>query len=213
MPPQRRLALLDWAAEGQVIVEDDYDSEFRYQGAPLPSLASLDQAGSVIYLGSFSKVLSPALRIGFLVAPEPLMGRIGAAVARLGPRTSLIPQPALAAFMESGDFARHIRRMRRAYASWQKVLLQTLGGIPDKLVAAPDPAGMHVIARLAPDVADRMTDTDVEACAAKAGVIARALLAYYKEGAPQQGLVLGYAGFDEGALVEGVDRLAEALEL
>ena len=72
---------------------------------------------------------------------------------------------------------------------------------------------MHVIARLAPDVADRMTDTDVEACAAKAGVIARALLAYYKEGAPQQGLVLGYAGFDEGALVEGVDRLAEALEL
>ncbi len=212
MPPQRRLALLEWAAEGRVIVEDDYDSEFRYQGAPLPSLASLDQGGAVIYLGSFSKVLSPALRIGFLVAPEALMPRISKAAARLGPRASLIPQPALAAFMESGDFARHIRRMRRAYSTRQKALLAALAAeAQGLLVAKPDPAGMHLIAKLTPDLAGRMTDRDVEARGAEAGVIARALSNYYTEGPPQQGLVLGYAGFDEAALAAGVAKLAAAL--
>ena len=212
MPPPRRLALLDWAAEGRVIVEDDYDSEFRYQGAPLPSLASLDQTGSVIYLGSFSKVLSPALRIGFLVAPQRLMPAIAGTAARLGPRASLIPQPALAAFMESGDFARHIRRMRRAYAARQKALLAALEAEASGLLtAAPDPAGMHVIARLAPDLAQRMTDREVEARGGEAGVIARALSAYYAEGPRQQGLVLGYAGFEEAAIEAGVKRLVGAL--
>ncbi len=212
MPPQRRLALLDWAAEGRAIVEDDYDSEFRYQGAPLPSLASLDQGGSVIYLGSFSKVLSPALRIGFLVAPERLTERISKAAARLGPRASLIPQPALAAFMESGGFARHIRRMRRAYSARQKALLVALEAEgKGLLVAGPDPAGMHIIAKLAPDLASRMSDKEVEARGASAGVIAQALSSYYTEGPVRQGLVLGYAGFDEAALTEGVKRLTAAL--
>jgi GntR family transcriptional regulator/MocR family aminotransferase len=114
--------------------------------------------------------------------------------------------------MESGDFARHIRRMRRAYSTRQKALLAALAAeAQGLLVAEPDPAGMHLIAKLTPDLAARMTDRDVETRGAEAGVIARALSNYYTEGPPQQGLVLGYAGFDEAALAVGVAKLAAAL--
>ena len=113
--------------------------------------------------------------------------------------------------MESGDFARHIRRMRRAYSARQKTLLAALEGHAALLNAAPDPAGMHVIARLTPELMARMTDREVEARGVKAGVVARALSSYYAEGPRQQGLVLGYAGFEETAIESGVERLAGAL--
>jgi GntR family transcriptional regulator / MocR family aminotransferase len=117
LPIARRLALLDWASEaGAWIVEDDYDSEFRYRGRPLPALKSIDTRDRVIYAGTFSKVLFPALRVGYLVVPEMLMKRFATACAALHPAPPDLVQTVVAAFIEDGHFARHIRKMRQLYA-------------------------------------------------------------------------------------------------
>ncbi len=212
LPLARRLALLDWAARtGALIVEDDYDGEFRYRGQPLPALAALDRAGRTIYVGSFSKVLTPTLRLGLLAAPESLLPRLRAAMAETGPSASIVPQPALAGFIADGAFAQHLRRMRRAYARRQEALLAAIALHCDGLLeAAPDPAGMHLVARLSPTLG--LTDCEAAARAAAAGVEARALSSYWPEGreAPQA-LLLGYAGFDESALEEAAGRLGAAL--
>lgn len=211
MPLARRLALLDWArGDGAWVIEDDYDSEFRYTGAPLPALASLD-AERVIYVGSFSKLLSPALRLGYVVLPSALLPAFRAAVAETGPRASLIPQPALAGFMESGEFATHLRRMRRTYAQRQAVLRAALARhLPDHLIAPADPSGMHLVCRPGPALQD-VPDTEIAARAEAAGLTVRALSAYWPGGGGPQGLVLGYAGFAPEVLEVAVARLAAVL--
>src|SRR5262249_8590869 len=112
----RRLELLAWAAKTQAwIVEDDYDSEFRYLGRPLPTLKSLDDAGRVLYAGSFSKVLSPGLRLGYLVVPPSELDRFSRVAKLLAPSSSLLDQMVVADFMIEGHFPRHLKRMRRLY--------------------------------------------------------------------------------------------------
>lgn len=211
MPLPRRLALLDWARRREAwVIEDDYDSEFRYSGAPLPALASLE-ARRTIYVGSFSKLLSPTLRLGYVVVPPALLDPIRAALAGTGPRASLVPQPALARFMESGEFAAHLRRMRRIYGQRQAVLRAALERhLPGRLIASPDPSGMHLVCGIGPDLSP-LADTDIAARAAAAGVTVRPLSAYWQGGCGPQGLILGYAGFDAEALEAAVLRLARAL--
>ncbi|TBX28356.1 PLP-dependent aminotransferase family protein [Nioella sediminis] len=212
MPLPRRLAFLSWATRNTAwIIEDDYDSEFRYTGTPLPALMSLG-AGQTIYVGSFSKLISPALRLAYMVLPPPLVDPVRRALAQTGPRASLVPQPALAEFMESGAFATHLRRMRRVYADRQQVLLSALSQhLPDHLRADPDPSGMHLVCRLGPALSG-ISDAEIARRATNAGLTLRALSAYWPGDDGPQGLVLGYAGFSTDQLEDAVQRLACVLQ-
>ena len=209
LPLARRLKLLDWAKRNNsVIIEDDFDSEYRYAGQPLPALMGLDDQERVIYVGSFSKVMLPTLRLGFVVFPDRLIEKAAKAISETGPRASLLAQPVLARFIETGAFATHIRRMRRLYARRQKVLISALEGeVADLLDVEPASGGMHIIANFTAKLAKRMTDADLSAHANAVGVTAQALSFYYSRKPAQQGLVLGYAGFDETAIEIAVERL------
>jgi GntR family transcriptional regulator/MocR family aminotransferase len=211
MPLPRRLQLLEWArALNAILIEDDYDSEYRYRGRPLPALMSLDQQGCVVYLGSFSKVLSSSLRLGYAVVAEERAARIRTALAEAGPKASLVPQPALAEFMASGQFAAHVRRMRRVYAKRQEALLAAAEAhLAPHLELTSEAAGMHLLARLAPRL--RMDDIEASERALAAGVFAPALSRYYVGVPRQRGLLLGYAGFGEAVIESAARKLAASL--
>ncbi len=214
----RRLALLDWAAErGAWILEDDYDSEYRYGGRPLAALQGLDArrpdgGGRVIYLGSFSKVLFPSLRLGYLVVPSALADSFVRARAALDDHPSAIVQPVLASFIAEGHFAAHVRRMRTLYARRQQVLLAAgRRHLGDLLELEPDHAGMHLLARPLPALARRMTDRAAAERAEAAGITVSPLSNYFMAGPAAQGMLLGYAGVPEAEIHDGVRRLAKAL--
>ncbi len=214
MPLARRLELIGWARRARaLIIEDDYDSEYRYQGRPLPAMMSLEEgADRVVYVGSFSKVMWPSLRLGFMAVPPRLIGDIADVLAASTPRASLVAQPALARFMASGSFAAHIRKMRRLYARRQAALIGAIRSHLDGLLTIePAPAGMHLIARLSPRLAVRMDDNAASQRAARAKITAMPLSLYYESKPTEQGLVLGYAGFDEDAIDAAAYRLAAAL--
>ena len=212
MPMNRRTALLAWAAQrNALIIEDDYDSEFRYHGHPLPSLAGLDGLKRTIYLGSFSKLLSPALRIGYLVLPEALIAPARTYLAQYGARASLVPQPALATFMESGEFAIHLRRMRRTYARRQSHLVEALSRSADLIDVSADPSGMHICAALLPGLQRQTTDQMIATVARDKGLQVKALSSHCVLPDPPQGLVLGYAAFDEKALSAAAQKLNQVL--
>ena len=214
LPLSRRLALLNWAQRtGGLVIEDDYDSEYRYHGRPLPALMSLDDSNRVVYIGSFSKVLASSLRLGFLVVPVPMIGQVVSAVKQTGPSASLVPQPVLARFMAEGDFAAHIRRTRRIYARRQAALIADLEAhFADLLDFEPAPAGMHLVADLKPALQRRATDAEIVERAGQAGLSVASLSSYFAGQSRAQGLVLGYAGFDEPAIEDGVRRLEAVLQ-
>jgi GntR family transcriptional regulator/MocR family aminotransferase len=208
----RRLKLLDWVARtGGYLIEDDFDSEYRYRGAPLPALMSLDRNERVIYLGSFSKILSPTLRIGFMVLPTPLLDKVRAYLRLRGVAASLTAQPALGEFMLSGDLAVHIRRTRRLYAQRQEALISAAGMLDGLLEVVPSTAGMHLVADLAPRLRKQMTDRVAARLAAKAGVVVRPLADYFAARPDRSALLLGFAGFSGGELTRSVRILADAL--
>ncbi len=213
MSLRRRLALIEWARRRQGwILEDDYDSEYRYAGRPLAALQGLDTTGRVIYVGSFSKVLFPALRLGYLVVPPDLVDPFIRARRVLDDHTAMLAQPVLARFIEDGHFAAHVRRMRRLYAGRQEALLQAakdhLAGLLD---IDADEAGMHLIARPGPGLAGAVDDRRIVRAAAEAGVAAMALSTAYAGKPLRQGLILGYAAHDEEAIAAAARRLAEIM--
>nr|WP_295739918.1 PLP-dependent aminotransferase family protein [uncultured Acidocella sp.] len=212
LPAARRLALLDWAQRaGALVIEDDYDSEFRFTGQPLPALASLDRGARTLYIGSFSKLLSPGIRLGYMVVPAAFLPRLHEIVGRAGTLASLVPQPALARFMQSGEFATHLRRMRRLYAQRQSALREALAPlVPDWLVPAIEPSGMHFIVRFGPRLAG-WSDGAVAAAAREAGLALVPLSQYFHEAPPVQGLLLGFAGFEPGDLRAAASRLGACL--
>ncbi|WP_193366870.1 PLP-dependent aminotransferase family protein [Pelagibius marinus] len=213
----RRLELLEWAREaGAWILEDDYDSEYRYAGRPLASLWSLaagrEEAARVIYVGSFSKVLFPSIRIGYLVVPESLIDAASAAQSALGTQPTAVLQPVLAAFIEEGHFATHVRRMRRLYAARQAALVAAAERHLAGLLEVPaDDAGLHLMAWLAPELAARLDDRAVTETAAEAGVAISPLSDYFMGKPDRQGLLLGYAAVPEDEIEIGARRLGEAL--
>ncbi len=205
----RRLALLDWArSSGSLVLEDDYDSEFRYAGRPLPALQGLGGANEVIYIGTFSKVLYPSLRLGYMVVPPDLVDAFIAARAVADRHSPLLEQAVLADFMSEGHFARHIRRMRTLYAERQAALIAAaqheLGPL---LEVQPAEAGMHLVGWL-PDGVD---DVAASCSAAEGGIEAPALSRYSLGGFSGKGLLLGYTGVDSLDMRVQVRRLASAL--
>jgi GntR family transcriptional regulator/MocR family aminotransferase len=169
----RRLELLEWARQRRAwIVEDDYDSEFRYHGRPLPALKSLDRDGRVLYTGTFSKVLFPGLRLAYLVVPETLAGKFAEAVNLLPGPGSILPQAMVADFMEQGHFARHLRKMRALYATRRGYLIDALAQtIGARLPVQPQAGGIHVLAHLD----SRQNDRTVTAIAQSRGLAVQAL--------------------------------------
>lgn len=206
----RRLSLLRWASRtGAWILEDDYDGEFRYWGRPLQALQGLDTDGRVIYLGTFSKVLFPALRLGYVVVLPDLVDAFEAARELTDRHPPTVEQAVLAEFICGGHFARHVRRMRTLYAERQEALVgatsRELSGVVN---VEPYGAGMHLVGWL-PEGTD---DGVASRLAASRGVEAPSLSAHCIENTRSPGLLLGYAAFDEQTIDAGARRLAEALK-
>ena len=205
----RRLALLEWAGRtGAWVIEDDYDSEYRFAGRPIASLQGLDFNGRVIYLGTFSKVLFPSLRLGYLVLPPDLVQPFTAARALSDQHSPLIEQAVLADFINEGHFARHIRRMRALYshrhAAFVEAAQKELAGV---LEVHPQDAGMHLVGWLNEGV----DDAAASHAAWEQGVEAPPLSAYALEKQPRGGLLLGYTSMGTREMREGMRRLAAAL--
>ncbi len=210
MSMPRRLALLAHAAQcGAWILEDDYDSEFRYSSQPLPALQGLAQDERVIYVGTMSKVMYPGLRLGYLVVPDSLIDAFRAANARLYREGSYPVQAALAEFITAGHFARHVRRMRELYRERQQQLRQALtNSTGEALILSPGHAGMHLVATL-PATVDEQA---ISQAAAREQVWLRPLARHYLSTPTHSGLVLGYAGVDHQEIQHGVATLARLLQ-
>ncbi|WPB86939.1 MocR-like pyridoxine biosynthesis transcription factor PdxR [Sediminicoccus rosea] len=205
----RRMELLAWArASGAWVIEDDYDSEFRYAGRPLASLQGVDEGGRVIYIGTFSKVLFPGLRLGYAVLPAELLQPVLAARLLADWHPATLQEGVVTDFLEGGHFAQHLRRMRQRYRIARDALVEALAReCGDALSVEPPDQGMKLIARLRPGLAD----TEVAAAAAARGIIARAVSPMYLSAPPQQGLMLGFTGHEPGALRWAAKSLAACL--
>jgi GntR family transcriptional regulator/MocR family aminotransferase len=213
MSAARRLALLDYARRVNAwIFENDYESEWRYAGRPPAAIQSLDGDGRVLYAGSFSKVLFPSIRLGYVVVPPRLVGPFLAAQRALDDQPSLLVQPAVASFIAEGHLASHLRRQRRRYRIKQDLLLAAarrhLGSLLD---IGADPGGMHLVGYLHDDLLARMDDRAASRRAAAVGIAAPALSAHWLGCAGRQGLVLGYTALPERQIDAVVSRLARAL--
>ena len=206
----RRLELLDWAQRvGAWILEDDYDSEFRYRGRPLASLQGLDTHGQVIYMGSFSKVLFPSLRLGYLVLPLELVEPFITMRALCGRHSPTLEQAIVADFITEGHFLRHIRRMRALYAHRQRILIEVMRQeLHGAIELEEHEAGLHLIGWLPQGLDDCL----VSQLVALQGIEAQALSTCSEQKPERPGLLLGYAGVNEQEIREGVKRLARVLD-
>jgi GntR family transcriptional regulator/MocR family aminotransferase len=209
MSAARRLALLDWAARrGAWVLEDDYDSEYRYVSRPLGALQGMDAHRRVVYIGTFSKVLFPALRVGYLVVPPELRDAFATARDALDIFGATLYQLALADFLAEGHFARHLRRMRGIYLARRDALLAGLGRHCAGLLAVHNAdAGLHV-PTLLPAGTD---DVEVSARLAARGITASPLSTCYLGPARRPGLLLGFGGYDEPTLLAATRTMGEAL--
>jgi GntR family transcriptional regulator/MocR family aminotransferase len=205
----RRLELLGWAnRSGAWVVEDDYDSEYRYTGCPLEALQGLDSEGRVLYIGTFSKVLFPALRLGYLVVPSDLIDAFVSARELTDRHPPTVDQAILAGFIAEGHFMRHLRRMRALYAERQAALIEEAAReLPGLLDVNPAAAGMHLVGWL-PEGAD---DREASRRAADLGVEAPPVSLYGSVSGGRGGLMLGYAAVGDREMRGGVRRLASAL--
>ena len=207
----RRAALLEWAERRNVVViEDDYDSEFRFEGRPLDPLQTLDRSGRVVYVGSFSKVMLPTLRLGFLVAPQSLQPALRAAKRLADWHGELPMQAAMARFVEDGLLARHIRKAAREYSKRHESILEIIRhDLGRWLHVIPSAAGLHVATRLPDGVS-----IDLERVARRAeawGILVRTVSSFSAESPVRDGLVIGYGGIPTEKIPEGLNRLAKTL--
>ncbi len=202
---ERRLQLLQWAKQsGSWLIEDDYDSEFRFDQQPLTSLQGMGGEDVVVYTGTFSRILHPAIRLGYMVLPELLLEPARRAKTYMEGGTSILPQLALAEFMASGHFASHVRRMRKLYQQRRNymhgLIEERLGG---SLELIESDGGMHSC-YLIPQHWD---DGEIRRRCEEKGLGIRDLSRYYTTQAPQKGLVIGFAGYNERQILKGVELL------
>jgi GntR family transcriptional regulator/MocR family aminotransferase len=205
MTATRRVLLLNWAAQrGAWIIEDDYDSEYRFGGHPIPSLQGLDTDARVIYIGTFSKVMFPALRLGYVVVPEDLADAFFTVRDATDQFSSTLYQQTMTDFIGEGHFARHIRRMRMLYLERRTALVAAIQHqLSDKLEVIGAEAGMHLVALLPAGV----NDVAVSKKAARIGISAMPLSSCYGKPPGRAGLVLGYGGTDVRQIQGGLRKL------
>jgi GntR family transcriptional regulator/MocR family aminotransferase len=212
MPLGRRLELLDWAHRtGALIFEDDYDSEYRYQGRPIEALQSLDEHGRVIYAGTFSKLMFPALRLGYVVVPAPLMRSFRFVKALLDTGCATLPQLALVDFMREGHFERHLRLSRARNAARREAILAAIAKhLGDGAEVSGANAGLHVLMRLR-DIPYART-SEIRKRAERLGVGAYSAGPFFRTPPREASLLLGYASLTEKEIAEGIRRLASAVQ-
>lgn len=205
----RRLALIEWARRQSAwVIEDDYDSEYRFEGRPIPSLQGLDGGQHVIYVGTFSKVLFPSLRIGFIVAPRPLLAPLVAARAVSGRHGSALEQRVLARFIADGHLARHVRRMRAVYEERQEALLAACRlRLGQALTVQAADSGLQTLAWLDGSLDDQAIATHARALNMELAPLSRFRL--HAQHPPA--LVLGFGGFSPEVIRSGVETLARLL--
>lgn len=207
LPLSRRLELLQWATRrNAVVVEDDYDGEFRYESQPLESLQGLDRDGRVIYIGTFSRTVFSALRIGYLIAPRSLVPAFAAAKWLCDRHTATLEQQTLANFIAEGTYERYLRRVRRRNAARRRTLLDSIRKHLDGRVdVTGDGAGAHVV--LWPQA--RVTEKALIAAAASRGVGIYGISPYFLKAPSRCGILLGYARMRDAEIREGIRRLGE----
>jgi GntR family transcriptional regulator/MocR family aminotransferase len=208
----RRVALLEWASRHDAaIIEDDYDSEFRYGGRPIEPLCTLDVDGRVLFVGSFSKVMLPTLRVGFVVAPPALCGALRSAKYVADWHTNLPTQAALARFIEDGHFARHVHKMRAVYRLRHQRITEALRGpLAAHLSVIASAAGLHISAPARTASADEMRAVAERALAA--GVAVQPLARFRITQPPRAGVALGYGAIEADDIDEGLRRLSRAFQ-
>lgn len=209
MTAARRLHLLNWAqSSGSWVVEDDYDSEYRYESSPIPSLQGLDANSRVIYIGTFSKVMFPSLRIGYIVIPPDLVERFCSVRFAMDIFPPYLLQEVLADFMQEGHFGRHIRRMRNLYGERRKVLIQSLKAeFGDMLEVHGAEAGMH----LAVTLPEGFCDTEICTRAAEARLYLWPLTPCYAKREPRQGIILGFGSTPSEQIPDAVRTMRSIL--
>lgn len=209
MSLMRRIELLQWAQEERAwVIEDDYDSEFRYEGYPISALQGLDTAGRVIYVGTFSKVLFPALRIGYMVVPTKLVKPFHAARAHMDRGVTLLEQVVLTTFINEGHFARHIRKMRLLYEERRDIFVQATGNYLAGLInVESSAAGLHVVGWLPEGV----NDVAVSQKLLEHGIDAPPVSAFALEPIARQGLVFGYGAVGEKEILTAVKKMRHIL--
>ena len=205
----RRLMLLQWArSSNAVIVEDDYDGEFRYAEQPLESLQGLDREGRVVYIGTFSRTIFSALRIGYLIVPKNLLAPLTAAKWLCDRHTATLEQETLAEFISSGIYERYLRRVRRRNASRRQSLLDSISKhMADRVEVTGEGAGAHIV--LWPHC--QISEQTVVAQAAARGVGVYGISPYYLKPPLRTGILLGYSRMRETHICEGVRQFAEVL--
>jgi GntR family transcriptional regulator/MocR family aminotransferase len=209
MSAERRLALLQWAQKAHgLVIEDDYDGALRYEGQPLASLQGLDRAGHIIYLGTFSKVLFPALRLGYVVLPQPILSPFLKAKSVVDRGAPTLTQAAVADFIREGHFERHLRRLRREYGRHRQTLVAAIEEhLGDAVTFASEPAGLHIMLYLH----EGQNEESIVSGALNAGVRVYAGAPYHLQDPPPPSILLGFSGLHEDQIEDGVRRLAPLL--
>jgi GntR family transcriptional regulator/MocR family aminotransferase len=203
------MLLLNWAMRsGAWIIEDDYDSEYRLGGRPIASLQGLDTDARVIYVGTFSKVMFPALRLGYMVVPHDLVEAFAAARDANDQFSSTLYQAAMTDFIREGHFARHIRRTRMLYMQRRTALVEAIHSrMGDELEVIGAEAGMHLVVLLPPGT----NDVAVSRHAAQRGVSAMPLSSCYLKPPARSGLILGYGSTSPRQIDDGIRKLKTSI--
>lgn len=202
----RRAALLNWASSNSnhIIIEDDYDGEFRYTGRPIPSLQGMDRGENVIYLSTFSKSLMPSIRIAYMVLPPALLERYKGAFIQYASTVPRFDQHMLARFMAEGQFARHLNRMRKVYRKKLQVLTEALGPFSETISYSGDEAGMHIIIT----VYKQLSENQLADLALEGGVRVYSLNRYQSHSSSSwPSFLVGFGGLSEVDITQGIERL------
>jgi GntR family transcriptional regulator/MocR family aminotransferase len=208
MPIANRLGLIEWTElNNRFIIEDDYDSELRYHGKPIPSLQGLRPGGNIIYSGTFSKILSPALRLSYMVLPESLLAVYHQLYRNYFSSVSLLEQRAMSKFMEQGHWERHIRRMRMVYKKKHDILLRAIEThFGKRAVVIGQGAGLHVVLQLSNTL---LSETEILDRARQKGIRLFPFSEFYAVGQPEETtLLLGFGGMSISEIEQGIAILS-----
>lgn len=213
MSLERRLELLQWARQANAwLVEDDYDSEFQYVGKPLPTIRSFDEGERVFYVGSFSKFLFSAIRMGYIVLPRGLADIFRRCRPSIDLHPPIMIQPVLATFIQEGHLARHIRKMKKIYYKRQQVFIEAANNYLDGLIQIePNDGGMNLIGNLDKELAKRTTSKAIEQAARERNLFVKSTSWYYQKKAPENQLLFGYTACQDKDIAKLLGMLADIL--
>jgi GntR family transcriptional regulator/MocR family aminotransferase len=211
MPIKKRLKLLEWGKRKEgIIIEDDYDSEFRYNSGPIPSLQSIDSIGCVVYLGTFSKSLSPSLRIGYMVLPQSLLDKYHESFDSYHSTASFMQQKVLQQFMELGYWERHLRKIHTSATKKHDLLIDTIGEyMGDKVIIHGENSGLHILL----EFKNGLKEEEIIERAKKNDVLVSPVSTFWlrKNKYDNNMIMLSYGGIAEDKIVEGIVTLSNAL--